>query len=142
MKKILFLFLSFYFPSLIVILMSIGNENVLTNLPSELTYPSLMMILSRNLMMLLIFTLSSFISNWISYFFFYFNAIYFSLALIISGDVIKNFFQVLKYGLIEVFAFAIACYLLSKKNYKKLYLPVFLILLAGIIEHFVIKGIL
>lgn len=78
----------------------------------------------------------------ITYFIFYYNAIYFSIVLVISHDVMNSLYQVGKYGIIEIFAFSLGGFIGIDKKYKLIWIPVVLLIISGIIEHFVIKGAL
>ncbi|ETD05619.1 MULTISPECIES: hypothetical protein [Lactococcus] len=140
MKKILLLFLSFWVPALVVLVISYGAENSASY--DNTTTLSFYTIVARNIIVIALLVITGYIHKNLSYFIFYFNAIYFSIILILSGNVGANLIKVSKYGIIEVLSLSIACYAGIEKKYSLLWISTLLIIFAGIIETLIIKGVL
>lgn len=68
LKKVLILFWSFWIPSIIVLIMSIGQGN--STISRSNTPISFLMILSRNMMVLVILVIAGYIHKMLAYLFF------------------------------------------------------------------------
>ncbi|MEY8458360.1 hypothetical protein [Lactococcus ileimucosae] len=141
MKKILIFFITFWLPSAVVLIMSLGSSSSVVD-NQDIPVLSFSTIFFKNLLVLTLLIVGGLIHRKITYFIFYYNAIYFSIVLVISHDVMNSLYQVGKYGIIEIFAFSLGCFIGIDKKYKLIWIPVVLLIISGIIEHFVIKGAL
>ncbi|MDR2661109.1 MAG: hypothetical protein LBC17_03650 [Lactobacillaceae bacterium] len=136
--KIFILNLLFWVPTLMVLFLYLQSDYQIIKKIDQIENVPLFQIIWRNLIVVLTLILSGIIHKMIPYFIFGLNAFYFSIMLLMSDNVIINLFQVSKYGIIEVFALSIACFIGVYKDYFLTWLPVILILTAALIEHKVI----
>jgi len=132
-------FIIFWLPTVVVLLLSTFStgktEAAIQNvIPTE-------NILQRNLIVMLVIWSSGFLNNYISYWIFGFNSLFFSFVLAVNGNVM-NIVDVMKYGLIEVLSFSIVLSIAGTVKVKQLMFSTILIIVAAVLENLVMRGVL
>ncbi|MGK0551460.1 hypothetical protein ACSFB8_05985 [Enterococcus faecalis] len=132
-------FIIFWLPTVVVLLLSTFStgktEAAIQNvIPTE-------NILQRNLIVMLVIWSSGFLNNYISYWIFGFNSLFFSFVLAVNGNVM-NIVDVMKYGLIEVLSFSIVLSIAGTVKVKQLMFATILIIVAAVLENLVMRGVL
>lgn len=137
--KILKLFIIFWIPTVIVLLLSTFSTGQTTN-PVHNIIPTLT-IIKRNIIVLFTIWSSGFLNKYIPYAIFGFNALFFSIILSINGN-IMSIFEVMKYGIIEVLSFSIILSIAGEMNIKYLTSATILIIIAAFLENLIMRGTL
>lgn len=136
--RIFKMFLFFWFPTMIVLLLSLFSTGK-TDATGQTIIPT-WHILQRNLIVMLTIWCSGFLNKYIPYWIFGLNAVFFSVVLAISGNVI-NLVHVMKYGIIEVLAFSMALCAAGTMKMKYVTSAAIFLSIAAFLENLVIRGV-